>query len=594
MGEDLDNGFVEQDFQLYEILLHLRYLSEDYAFLADRREEIEECLSLIRTRKYEVAVAGEFKRGKSTLLNALLGAKILPAKCTPTTATVNRITYGTEPAVRICYRDGTESVCDIQELNQYVTKSTEEQEKIAASVREAVVYYPTVLCQNHIDVIDTPGLNDDEKMTAVTAEVFRQVDAVIFTVSALAPLSQFETEWILKLVERQEIEHLIFVMTYADCLEEEELGEMKEFLRSRAAATALLAEQRFEGDELLIEKAHRILDHIDLFAVSSTQALEAFQTGDNELLKRSGFPVFKQELYRILTARQGMHVSVRTERLLLAVRQEIRHLIAAETDRILRKYPLPFERDKRIDRNGLLLAADRVMAEEFRQMERLFSEEELFARLWQIYLRRLASVNKNRDDIIFKALNKATVEGIQAMQLSFQTDGQGLLAFYRKAAERCIQAWTEGLCRRYGFVLKEYPDWGRYCEELMPRFQGRPFPLFHWVRPMIPPGLLSQTDVAPHVQREIINSLRQWSAEREKYNEFFRKTVFQYLAELINRWEGILKQAEQAQLRSREAELGENVERYRRHEKQLEQYLGQVVRMRGGSPENQRKQFERR
>ena len=131
----MEQGFVERDFQLYEILLHLRYLSEDYPVLADKRDEIEDCLNLIRTRKYVVAVAGEFKRGKSTMLNALLGAKILPAKCTPTTATVNRITYGAEPALRICYRDGTEELCGIQELSRYVTKTTEEQEKMASEAR---------------------------------------------------------------------------------------------------------------------------------------------------------------------------------------------------------------------------------------------------------------------------------------------------------------------------------------------------------------------------------------------------------------------------------------------------------------------------
>ena len=575
----MEQGFVERDFQLYEILLHLRYLSEDYPVLADKRDEIEECLNLIRTRKYVVAVAGEFKRGKSTMLNALLGAKILPAKCTPTTATVNRITYGAEPALRICYRDGTEELCGIQELSRYVTKTTEEQEKMAASEKEAVVSYPTVLCQNHIDVIDTPGLNDDEKMTAVTAEILQHVDAVIFTVSALAPLSQFEIEWILRLVENPAIEHLIFVMTYADCLEEEELEDMKAFFRKKAAEIAVRAEAEAGDNSAAADKAHRILGSMDLFAISSTQALEAFQTGDNALLKKSGFPIFKQELYRILTSRQGLHVSLRTGRLLEVIRTELEQLIVREKERILKKYPLPFQDGSRIKRDDLLLAADRAMEEERIQISQWFSEQELFERLWQVYRRQLSAVSKNRDDLVVKAVRAAEAECLQMMKQRYLTDRQGLLVYYRKAAEHCIQAWTDCLIRNYGFVLRQYPDCGKELEQATARLAVQPFPVFRWRGQMVPKGVLSQAETSAHVQRVLWDSLKQWEQERQAYDQFFRKTVFQFLAELTKRWESILKQVETSQLASRKAEMEETVDRHLRHKQRLDDYLEQVKRM---------------
>jgi predicted GTPase len=135
---------------------------------------------------------GEFRRGKSSLINALLGLNVLPSDVTPTTATINRITFGTEPKATIHFMDGRKSDINISELQSYVTKLTEENEKTALSIREAVIYYPTVICQNHVDIIDTPGLNDDETMTRTTINILNDIDAVIVTVSALFPYSETE------------------------------------------------------------------------------------------------------------------------------------------------------------------------------------------------------------------------------------------------------------------------------------------------------------------------------------------------------------------------------------------------------------------
>ncbi|MBQ3979228.1 MAG: dynamin family protein, partial [Lachnospiraceae bacterium] len=56
---------------------------------------------------YTVVVLGEFKRGKSTLVNALLGNGLLPMNVLPETATINAIMYAEEPRLSVMYRDGT-------------------------------------------------------------------------------------------------------------------------------------------------------------------------------------------------------------------------------------------------------------------------------------------------------------------------------------------------------------------------------------------------------------------------------------------------------------------------------------------------------
>ena len=143
-----------------------------------------------------MAIVGEFKRGKSTLINAILGQEVLPADVLPATATLNRVTYSKEPYVVVEYKDGTSERVDINRLAEYVTKLSFDSEKKAETVREATVYYDTAFCRNNVDIIDTPGLNDDEQMTNVTMSILPEIDAAVFVISANSPFSQFEKDFL--------------------------------------------------------------------------------------------------------------------------------------------------------------------------------------------------------------------------------------------------------------------------------------------------------------------------------------------------------------------------------------------------------------
>lgn len=104
------------DFQIYEYLIRLRQALEQAvpcrereALLAKVAKEQER----IKTRRFRVAVVGEFKRGKSSFINALLGQAVLPVDASPTTATINRITYGAVPRAYLCYKDGSTQEVEI-------------------------------------------------------------------------------------------------------------------------------------------------------------------------------------------------------------------------------------------------------------------------------------------------------------------------------------------------------------------------------------------------------------------------------------------------------------------------------------------------
>ena len=133
------------EFRAFEYLIRLGQLWEGMEELPGVKkilQKLQEEQALIRSRKFRVAVVGEFRRGKTTFINALLGKEILSGgRSLPTTATLNRITYGSVPKAYLCWKDGGREEIGIEELSRYVTKLTEASAETASRIAEAVVEY---------------------------------------------------------------------------------------------------------------------------------------------------------------------------------------------------------------------------------------------------------------------------------------------------------------------------------------------------------------------------------------------------------------------------------------------------------------------
>ena len=102
-------------------------------------ESIDNALKKLAEDSFDIAIIGEFNRGKSTLINALIGKDVLPMDVLPTTATLNRITYNIAPYVHVNFKDGREEDVDIENLKEYVTKITDEASEMAKSIDEVIV-----------------------------------------------------------------------------------------------------------------------------------------------------------------------------------------------------------------------------------------------------------------------------------------------------------------------------------------------------------------------------------------------------------------------------------------------------------------------
>ena len=311
------------DFEVYVRLHDLQKILSKYQPDGEFDEEMSRHLELIRTKKYRVAVLGEFSRGKSSLINALLGSSILPADVLPSTATINRVTFGLDPHVEIVYKDGKSEKIAIDAMENYVTKLTEKSQEKAATIEEAVVVYPTVICQNYIDIIDTPGLNESEDMTFLTKSQLNKIDAAIVTISALSPLSETERTLIRSLIESEEICYLIFAVSFIDRIDEEDVERVLADICNRISQMGDTIAESHGEDSDVAKKAYRILKQPELYGISAKKALKAFETNNNKLLKESCFPEFQKALYRILTTQQNINAIDKSLRMMLGMRERL-------------------------------------------------------------------------------------------------------------------------------------------------------------------------------------------------------------------------------------------------------------------------------
>ncbi|WP_407384377.1 dynamin family protein [Ruminococcus sp.] len=322
------------DYHLFEQLCVLENITNRYQYAKECQITIRELEDFIKSRTYRVAVIGEFKRGKSSLINALIGAGILPTDILPMTAAITHIRYGEEKRITICYHDGAREHKSIDELIDFATKYDKEKERVSARIKEIQVSYPSVLCKNNVEIFDTPGMNDDENMSKITLDILGDIDAAVMVISACSPLSMTEQELILRIIREKGIRHIIFVVTYIDAVSDdvEEQDQILAYIKRRLGADLLKkAERQFETDDALAEKARRILSDATVYGVSSTLAMEGFTADSKQKLRLSRIPTLKQELLDYLTAAQSIDEKER----FIEVFREIRDHLSAwyETER---------------------------------------------------------------------------------------------------------------------------------------------------------------------------------------------------------------------------------------------------------------------
>jgi small GTP-binding protein len=231
----------------------------------------------LQEERFALVVLGEFNHGKSTFVNALCGAPILPAGITPTTATINHLSWAKEPAATAHLTDETSKKIDPKKLGEWVTIEGKE----ASHVKFVEIGWPAEILKDKVTLVDTPGVNDiNEQRAEITYGYIPRADAVLFLLDGAQVLKQSERSFLEQRILRRSKDKLIFILGKIDLLAPDERQEALNYCRENLA---------------------RIVDQPQIFPVSAKRQLSA---KDSER-EQSGFAPLLSHLQKYLADERG-------------------------------------------------------------------------------------------------------------------------------------------------------------------------------------------------------------------------------------------------------------------------------------------------
>jgi len=394
---------------------------------------------------FYVACVGQFKRGKSTLLNALIGAAVLPTGVVPVTSVPSVIRYGGSAAARLRFENTDWTDIALNDVEKYV--SEEENPENTKRVTGLEIYIPSPLLKAGMCLVDTPGLGSVfAGNTAATHAFVPHVDAALVVIGTDPPLSGEE----LQLVETvaAQVDDLLFVLNKVDRASDAERKAAMEFARSVlrkrlrrevAAVFEVSALERLEGrgssrdwDLLVQALEHLVLNSGQSLVRQATdrairrtshQLLGVIKKDRDALLR----PLQESELRisKLRTTLQQAEGAMRDLRVLLTVEQQCLSRVFAE------------------HRKQFLKRAQRNAAKELDQ--------------------RLCSLSRSRNGPAYRREVNHLAQEVAHMQLTPWLEGETRYADeqFRKTSQRFVELRNAFLSRvgESGIVeLEELPE----------------------------------------------------------------------------------------------------------------------------------------
>jgi GTPase SAR1 family protein len=260
----------------------LRIMREALAALGREHGE-RQCADLVvklAEDRFTLAVLGQFKRGKSSLMNAIIGRELLPIGMLPLTSAITVLKYG--PIERLVVRRDDSNFPEelpVSALVDYVTEKGNPANR--KKVQTACVELPVPFLRRGIEFVDTPGIGSAITANSATTYSFLpECDAVLFVTSVDMPMTDLELAFLHEI--REYVDRIFFVVNKADLATDDERGEVLRFV-----------------DETLRAQTGR--DDIKVFPVSARLGLAARISGDVVLYEQSGVKALEETLASFLS-----------------------------------------------------------------------------------------------------------------------------------------------------------------------------------------------------------------------------------------------------------------------------------------------------
>jgi GTPase Era involved in 16S rRNA processing len=266
-------------------------------------ETLDKIAKNLQTGSFTLAVVGQFKRGKTTLINAILGDKLLPTAVLPLTSIITIIRYAPRQKFSVVFQDGRQTEIDKEAIEEYVTEKLNP--KNIKNVQRVEIETPSKFLKHGVVLVDTPGIGSVYRHnTDVTYRFLPDVDAVVFVLSSDPPISEAECQFLKD--SAQYASKFFFVLNKIDYLDESEIAELSDFNRKVIASNMSVKP-----------------DKIRLFPLSAKNALQSKLLNDKRNLKKSGLEDFEKALEEFIVSQKGDFVLSVSESKILHVAEEL-------------------------------------------------------------------------------------------------------------------------------------------------------------------------------------------------------------------------------------------------------------------------------
>ena len=404
------------------------------------QKQIVSSLEGLRARLDEgllrVAALGQFKRGKSTLLNALLGAPLLPAGVVPVTAIPTFIGAGGEPSARITFLNNEQPLPVFGEieirraLERFTSEAQNPHNRL--NVGKVEIEFPSEFLAHGIQLIDTPGVGSTFLHNTQAAQaVLGECDAALFVLSADPPITEVEVGYLREV--QKLIPKLFFILNKNDLLDAQERCLAEEFL------AGVLKQQPTLGEGIRI------------FCVSGKRGLQAKLDGNLDVLAESGIgrlqDVLTEELARekqeiVHSAARLRAISLAGDLLfqtelerkaLLMPQEELRQKAIVFEESVSR-----FETEKRALSDFMFVDRRHLLEELDTRVDRLWKEAqgEMRQLLEDISAQRIAA--KEARDLIGTALSRSFEDAFPKVIELFKTKLSERLGAHRQRADALL------------------------------------------------------------------------------------------------------------------------------------------------------------
>jgi predicted GTPase len=270
-------------------------------------QRCDELLVRLAEDRFTLAVVGQFKRGKSSLMNAIIGRELLPVGVLPLTSAITVLRYGPKERLLITREDirlPFPQEEPVERLAEFVTENGNSGN--AKHVKTACLELPIPFLRRGLEFVDTPGVGSAiEANTITTLNFLPNCDAVLFVTSVDSPLTKLELDFIGRI--GRHVGKIFFVINKTDLLAQQERGAALDFVRS-------VISERTKTKE------------ISVFPVSARRGLESKLSGNRLAEKESGVAELENELAVFLSSEKSSVFLAAIERSIATLEQDAESL----------------------------------------------------------------------------------------------------------------------------------------------------------------------------------------------------------------------------------------------------------------------------